>query len=39
MKKRLLSVGLVALLLGTGILQAGCFGQFALVRKVYTFNQ
>jgi hypothetical protein len=39
MKKRFLSAGLVALMLGTGLLQTGCFGEFALVRKVYSFNQ
>lgn len=39
MRKRLISAGLVALMMGTGLLQTGCFGEFALVRKVYAFNQ
>ena len=31
-------IGMATLMLGIGTLSTGCFGNFALVRKVYTWN-
>ena len=39
MKKKLTTIGMAALVLGTGFLNTSCFGEFSLIRKVYTWNQ
>lgn len=38
MKKKVTSIALSAVLLITSIAQTGCFGEFALTRKIYEFN-
>jgi hypothetical protein len=38
MKKKITTLGLSAVMLGTGVMNSSCFGEFALVRKVYEFN-
>lgn len=39
MKKRLTTIGMATVLFATSLVNTGCFGEFALVRKVYTWNQ
>ncbi|MEZ4722989.1 MAG: DUF3332 family protein [Flavobacteriales bacterium] len=38
MKKRIFSAALVPFMLFVGVMQTGCFGEYPLVRKVYTWN-
>lgn len=38
MKKRILSAALVPFMLFVGLVQTGCFGEFALTRKLYKWN-
>jgi hypothetical protein len=38
MKKRITTLGLSVIMLGAGVFNSSCFGEFALVRKVYNFN-
>jgi hypothetical protein len=37
--KKMTTILMSTLLLGVGLVQTGCFGEFALVRKVYKWNQ
>lgn len=38
MKKKLLSTLLIPVMLFIGLIQSGCFGEFELTRKLYTWN-
>lgn len=38
MKRKIISAAMMPLLLFVGLVQTGCFGTFALTRKVYEFN-
>lgn len=37
--KKLIQVSVASLMLGVSVVTTGCFGEFALTRKVYTWNQ
>ena len=37
--KKITLIGMAALMLGIGTLSSGCFGEFALTRKLYTWNK
>lgn len=39
MKKRITAVGMAALMFGTGLVNSSCFGNFSLIRGLYTWNQ
>lgn len=38
MKKKVLSATLIPIMLFVGLLQTGCFGEFVLTKKLYTWN-